>query len=279
MVKDPRFYEWRPDSPYRIYADGKWKGERQTPDWRRKALDFAEGSFKRIDAVSGILEQGGEGNMQEALCTLARELFFLHLTVRESSGRAVKALDLLSRYTAPAPVPAAAPEGKEGTLFQGSFRDLPFEPAEGPYFPLHAWLFSAAVFGKHKEKEWQGKAEEEGQRISPHSGSTETAELYNFLRGTLIVEGSAAIPGVISAVEELERRQDENGFWPGISPWHGYNVLAHSDLASAVRQLDKIEKNIIAMQNRDGSWGISGDEKPLATFLMAHALANRGFLK
>ena len=80
-------------------------------------------------------------------------------------------------------------------------------------------------------------------------------------------------------MEELERRQDENGFWPGISPWHGYNVLAHSDLASAVRQLDKIEKNIIAMQNRDGSWGISGDEKPLATFLMAHALANRGFLK
>ena len=78
---------------YRIYADGKWKGKRQMPDCRRRALDFEEGSFKRIDTVFGLLEQGEGGNRQAALCTLARELFFLHLTVRESSDRTVNALD------------------------------------------------------------------------------------------------------------------------------------------------------------------------------------------
>ncbi len=132
---------------------------------------------------------------------------------------------------------AAAPAGRGGSLIQDTFRDLPFEPACSPYFPLHAWLFSAAVFTKHKEKEWRDKAEEEGKRITSRCGNTETADLYNYLRGTLIIEESAAIPGVIYAVEELEKRQDENGFWPGISPWQGYNVLAHSNLAHDGRGL------------------------------------------
>ncbi|MDX9800311.1 MAG: hypothetical protein RBT69_03115 [Spirochaetia bacterium] len=275
-IKDPRFYEWPKESPYRIYADGKWKGERHLPDWRRRALDYAKGSFERIEAAKETIDPGtGIGAaVNSSLYTLVRELFFLHLTVRESCKDVERALLRLRKY---ADGSAAGETG--GTRDKTLFFDLPFESGGGSFFPLHAWLFSAAVFGQHSEPQWQILAAGEGKRISIHCESIETAELYNFLRGTLIVEGSIAIPGVTSAVEEMERRQEqESGLWQGIAPWHGYNILAHSSHPSALRQLERIEKNIIAMQNSDSSWGSFADERPLATFLMAHALSGRGVI-
>lgn len=276
---DKRFV-WDAESPYGIYADGKWKGMRENPLWKNRAADYAEPIYaKYIDETGGRQTDCKEKQFLPSPVLLARDLFFLHLTVRDYSAAAGKMIGMLYDFAENREM-ANGWDGYEDT--DDAWFDLPFEKGDS-FFPLHAWLFSTAVFGMHETEKWKDAAAKEGSRLFPPSesglsGSRErpAAEVYNFLRGTIIVPQHGAIPGVAKAVDELEKLQGGDRLWRGIAPHQAFNALAHSPLPAAARQVEKALPALLALRNPDGSWGRNEREKPLATFLMAHALSGQG---
>ena len=253
---DPRYYPWAPDSPYGIYAAGRWFGSRDDPAWKSRARRWAE---KNSPVYRGELPKS-----DSSVLSLVKDLFFLHLTVREGSPEISKALDCLKNF-----------KGSRRHLGQNT-ADIPFEPAEDPGFAIHAWLFCAAVFGKADSFTWRKSADMMGKMVQAQGDQLSSGSLYNFLRGTLILPEAEQIPGVVEAVHHLASRQGASGFWSDLAPWQVYNIMAHSSHQEAGIVLEKMESFLLGRQNRDGSWG-SGEQKPLAAFLMAHGLQNRGW--
>lgn len=256
-IIDPRYFPWTFNSPYEIYAAGRWFGSRENPAWQDRARRWA---IRNSPVYRGEFPES-----EYAVLSLVKELFFLHLTVRHESPEILKALELLKSFE-----DSQAHRSRTST-------DIPFEPAEDPDFVIHAWLFCAAVFGESDSPAWQESAERRGRRILTEDKSLHSGSLYNFLRGTLIVAGAEDIPGVTEAVGYLAARQEDSGCRSVPAPWQLYNLMAHSTLQEALRILEKLEPTLLARQNRDGSWG-TGEQKALATFLMAHGLQNRDLL-
>jgi hypothetical protein len=70
---------------------------------------------------------------------------------------------------------------------------------------------------------------------------------------------------------------DLSGQWPAQIPFfQTVNALARSRLNLARRQLAKALVVLLNTQNRDGSWG--NEDHEWNTFLVVHALKNKGFL-
>ena len=255
-IKDPRNFPWKLNSPYEIYAAGRWNGSREDPVWKTRARRWAE-------LNSGIY-RGELSGSEISTIGLVRELFFLHLTVREETLDITKALSFL--------------KNREGTQVQlkGEMPDIPFEPEGDLFFITHAWLFSSAVFGQSGSFVWQQSAENAGKRIQSEAENINSRSLYNFLRGTLIIPEAEQITGVKDAVRNLAVRQNSSGFFEDIAPWQIYNLMAHSTQPEAIKILEKLEPPLLKLQNSDSSWG-AGNQKATAAFLMAHGLQNRGY--
>ncbi len=257
MNMDPRRYAWDQDSPWAIYAAGRWFGSRDDPAWQDRARIWAEQN-------SPVFREELYESKLSALA-LIRDLFFLHLTVRENTPGITAGLNRLKSL-----------QGSQEHLGQAP-PDIPFEPAADPDLVIHAWLFSTAVFSSIVPPVWEDEAAQRGREISNAPGTCSSGGLYNFLRGTLIVPSAEKIPGVAQALETLSARQEDRGFWPDLAPWQMYNLLAHSHHPTAEKMLDKLEGPLLSRQNRDGSWG-AGAQKPLAALLMAHGMQNRNRL-
>jgi hypothetical protein len=251
---DPRHYPWTKDTPYEIYAAGRWTGNREDPAWQARARAWAE---RNSAVIRGELPVKNPSPL-----FLTRELFFLHLTVREGSPEISRALQLLGDLA----------QSREHLGCKA--RDIPFEPADDPDFVIHAWLFSAAVFEENGSPRWREVREKQERRVLSHGTALSSGSLYNFLRGTLIIPESESRPGVREAVKILEARQENSGFWSDLAPWQMYNLMAHSTLPEAEKIVERLEGPLLEKQNQDGSWG-TGSEKSLAAFLMAHGLQNR----
>ena len=257
-IKDPRTYPWKTDSPYEIYAAGRWFGSLEDPVWQNRARRWAE---RNSPVYRGELEASGSSAL-----SLVQELFFLHLTVRGARPEINEALDYLKSLENSRQHLGKKPE------------DIPFEPAEDPDFAIHAWLFCAAVFGQAAGPAWREVAVRQGRQVGAADDAWSSGRVYNFLRGTLILPEAENLPGVVEAIRILAARQEPAGFWPDITPWQAYNLLAHSTHPEAARILEKLEPPLLSRQNSDGSWG-SGAQKPLGAFLMAHGLQNRGWFE
>ena len=254
-ITDPRNYPWPLNSPCEIYAAGRWFGSREDPAWQDRARLWAE--------QNSPVYRGELSGVKTSALSLVKELFFLHLTVRTVSPEISEALALLKSL--------------EGTQDHRGLKaaDIPFEPEVDPDFFIHAWLFSAAVFGESDGPGWRESAEKAGKQILAGGGNLSSGGIYNFLRGTLIIPEAEKIPGVVEALRLLADRQESSGFWKGLAPWQVYNIMAHSAHPQALKILEKLEPPLLGLQNPDGSWG-AGAQKPLAAFLMAHGLQNRG---
>ena len=255
-IQDPRFYQWEFNSPYEIYASGRWTGSRDDPAWQKRAAEWA--------VRNSAVYRGEPLSERIPVLTLVKELFFLHLTVRQATPEIAEALGLL--------------EGLEGPENSAGSKevDIPFEAEGDPDFVSSAWLFNAAVFGLADIPSWRETAGTAGRRIKYGDRFSGSRSLYNFLRGTLVIPGSEKIPGVAEAIRLLADRQDSSGGIDGLAPWQLYNLMAHSSHPAALEILEKLEGPLLQHQNRDASWG-EGAQKPLAAFLMAHGLQNRGF--
>lgn len=254
-IKDPKAYPWEADSPYEIYAAGRWFGSRDDPAWQARARRWAE--------LNSPVYRGNLSATGVSAPSLVKDLFFLHLTVRNGAPSIFKALELLKTL-----------EGSREHL-GWKIEDIPFEPAEDPDFVIHAWLFNAAVFGEAAGRPWMETAARQGRRVQTEGDAWSSGSLYNFLRGTLIIPEAESLPGVVEAIRLLAARQESSGFLQDLAPWQVYNLMAHSAHPEALKILEKLEPPLLKLQNRDGSWG-SGGQKPLAAFLMAHGLQNRG---
>ncbi|MBN2050457.1 MAG: hypothetical protein JW760_08450, partial [Spirochaetales bacterium] len=165
-LKDPRSYPWKANSPYEIYASGRWFGSREDPVWRSRARRWAE--------LHSPVYRGELNGYRTSAVSLVKELFFLHLTVRAGSPEISEGLKLLKTM-----------EGSKEHLGKRPW-DIPFEPAEDTDFILHAWLFSTAVFGEAAAPAWREAAEKQGQIIETLGDTWSSGSLYNFLRGTLV---------------------------------------------------------------------------------------------
>ena len=257
IIKDPRKFHWVFNSPYEIYASGRWTGTRTDPAWQKRAAGWAE--------QNSSVFRGEYRPDKDPAVSLVNELFFLHLTVRETSPEINHALDSLRNM-------------KNTDLYSGeTLPDIPFEIENAENFTAHAWLFNSAVFGLAEDSLWWKFAETEGKKLKTAGRNAGSCSLYNYLRGTLIIPGAEKVNGVPEAMLRLSERQDASGFIKSIAPWQLYNLMAHSAHPTALKILENIEKPLLKLQNSDSSWG-EGAQKPLATFLMAHGLQNRGFL-
>lgn len=254
-IIDPRKFSWKRNSPYAIYSSGRWSGSREDPLWQDRALSWAR--------HNSSIYRGEPSWKESSVVNIVTELFYLHLTIREITPEIAEALTFLIDMK------------NLKNLKREKTNELPFETENDPDFVTHAWLFSAAVFGRANKTDWLETAEAAGRNIKSDFQSS-SCSIYNFLRGTLIIPEAEEIPGVIEAIKLLASRQREDGIIRGLAPWQVYNLMAHSSNPHAVNILEKLEANLLEKQNPDGSWGI-GRQKPLATFLMAHGLQKRGF--
>jgi len=254
-------------TPAGLYARKKWLNQELTPQWKA--------DFQRC--VAAILaQQSSDGSWKGSCVDTIRNLFTLHLTIRETNQEIDSALDWLMER---------ALEAVKGRLLDVEFLNherlaaLPFAPGDFHTFLTSAALFLASIFGREEDAyvfalyEWYANA-----ILTDKELPREWASLGNILRAFVV----HPVYSMNSATERLVTKfagvQGESGCWEnGIDPYQTVNALAHLDAEEADAQVRKAFGYLIAAQNDDGTWGDSGRE--WNTFLVVHAMKNKGIDK
>jgi hypothetical protein len=250
-------------SPAGLYARQKWLGEAENPTWKN--------DFERVkrSLTTGLVDAKG------ILETIVR-LFGLHLTVRESKPLIDNALDgLLDRI---------AVERDQLTVMMdqvprySNLKNLPFIESRPDIFVLAATLFMATIFGRDSEPaiislfEWL-----EGKGITDKGLWFDSASSPNIMRAMVVHPVFSKSEATELAVRRLAAMQKKTGEWGNqIHFYQTTNALAHLDLQQADAQLERAFRRLFDIQKSDGTW--SGSEPEWNTFLVVHALKNKGIL-
>ncbi len=270
---DPYGIFYRNSSPFGLYARKKWLQEDKKSAFK---LDFNR-TVSKIYAA-----QKEDGSWNYSAVDTARELFSLHLTVREKTAQIQKALEwLMNLRTAGARKKSVNGEKNSDALFPPLRHTLPFLPSGKRCFLNAAILFLATVFQLDEKSEYR-KIYAEWQSEIIHSGKTLTpAERNNILRAYVVNPNQENQPLIDKIIGSLKKQQTKRGDWgEEYDFFQLFNALAHSSSVDADLQVRKALPLVFASQKTDGTWGARPLQNPVfATFLTIHALKNKGLLK
>ena len=255
-------------TPAGLYARQKWLGDSDTSEWQD---DFRE------TVLSLMNGQSDDGSWNESPLESIRRLFGLHLTLRNRTGEIDKALDWLMKHTLnhnilnlAEPIEPLAPD---------AFRELPFTPGGHRHFSLVcATLFLAAIFQRGSDSSVMAHYHLLSRWVHENTGGMDTwSDISNALRSLIVHPDFSECPAIATLVDRLGEIQDTSGRWPSQIPFfQTVNALAHLRLNSAHRQWVKALTILSNTQNVDGSWG--NEDREWNTFLVVHALKNKGYL-
>lgn len=254
-------------TPAGLYARQKWLDESSTAQWQD---DFHETLHA---LMSG---QSDDGSWNQSLYATVRRLFGLHLTRRNQTLQIEKALDWLMRHTLnhnistlAAPIIPASPD---------AFRGLPFIPGQTHVSLVCMTLFLATVFQKGQEPDVLANYHLLSPWVAQNANVLDSAaDKSNALRALVVHPDYAEDEATAALVNYLDQIQESSGCWPVPIPFfQTVNALAHLHLEQADRQWDKAQAILCRTQNGDGSWG--SEDREWNTFLVVHALKNKGCL-
>ena len=253
-------------TPAGLYARKKWLNQELTPQWR---ADFQ----RRVEAI--LCHQSPDGSWQDSSVETIRNLFALHLTIREANQEINSALDWLIEQAMDT---AKGLPVKSESLSSEKLRGLPFTPGSFAHFLVSATLFLATIFKREYDAdilalyEWR-----------THSILTEKdrppgwASVNNMLRALVVHPMYSQNTATEKLVTKLAGVQEESGRWKkDVNLYQTVNALAHLDLEEAGSQLPKALTYLAKTQNKDGTWGAA--DREWNTFLVVHAMKNKGVL-
>ena len=271
---DPYGIFYRDSSPFGLYARKKWLHEDRTPAFK---LDFNR-TVSEIYAA-----QKEDGSWNHSAVDTARELFFLHLTVREKTAQIHRALEWLMRLHAEVAGEKTDMNGEKNmnAHFPTMGHTLPFLPCRKWCFLNAAILFLATVFQIEEKSEYRKLYEEWQSEITRSRKTLTPAERNNILRAYVVNPKQEQQPLIGKIISSLQKQQTERGDWgEEYDFFQLFNALAHSSSRDADLQVQKALPLVFASQKADGTWGSRPVQNPvLATFLTVHALKNKGLLK
>jgi hypothetical protein len=254
-------------TPAGLYARQKWLGEADRPQWKIEFQETTAALWK---------DQLPDGSWRHSPLTTIRQLFGLHLTVREASAGIRAALKwLLDKIKLRADKIIVACDVE---LTAESLQGLPFVAGRQDLWMVAAVLFLTTIFGAERDPDisalyrWLSALgiQNKGQWF-------DKATSHNIFRALVVHPVFAGDKATRLAVEHFATLQTENGEWQNEVPFfQTLNALAHLDLAQAESQLEKAFKRLFENQYSDGTW--SRSEPEWHAFLAIHALKNKGLL-
>jgi hypothetical protein len=255
-------------SPVGIYARKKWLNQEQTPQWK---IDFQRA------AETLFTEQSPDGSWQGSIVETTRRLFDLHLTVRESNRPIEIALDWLAEKALRVANGRSIP-GEE--LGGGRLHSLPFTPGGFDLFVMGATLFLSSIFGRAHDSDVLDMYEWLSRRVLAKECRTPGwSSANNILRALVVHPVYSHHEATATLVMRLSQaHQEESGRWKKAVPLYlTVNALAHLDSETVDRQVNRVFGYLAEIQHTDGSWGRA--QREWNTFLVVHALRNKGILK
>lgn len=248
-------------TPVGLYARKKWLGQENDGECQR-AFD---------NTVASLLEgQFDNGSWNTSFIDTVRRLFGLHLTIRYATGAIHQALDWLFDEL------MTADQQEDQTLVD--LDGLPF--VQGRLHSLHRGmaLFLATVFGRENDHEVIALYHSLSQRVLQDGNIWDNSgDVSNIFRALVVHPIYAKSSATARIVEGLLKIQEDSGIWAGSFPFYmTVNALAHLDIPSAEKQLEKAFVLLSRTQNQDGTWGNA--ETELNTFLVVHAMRNKKIL-
>jgi len=267
LKTDPYSVFRKSKTPPGLYARRKWLGQGEDRAWQR---DFKEQTERLFE------DQTPDGSWGGSITETVRRLFGLHLTVRTPNAAIEKALDWLITKALGTPGPRRQTGG--GSLSRRELLGLPFTPGSSASFALAATLFLAAIFEKSQDPRiMKGYALLDERMFRKGMRRCGWAGFSNYLRALVVHPEYKKRRITRQAVMALAGVQTPDGRWPGGIPFYQtVNALAHLDVKEARDQLTPAFERLARTQNPDGSWG--GSHKEWQTFLVVHALRNKGLL-
>jgi hypothetical protein len=166
----------------------------------------------------------------------------------------------------------------EIVLIPDRLNGLPFAATRWKFFIRPASLFLAAIFGKATDPGVDPIYIQLAANVTDSSAfRSDAAAMHNALRALVVHPDDRFRPATRSAVSWFAARQTARGDWgPKIPFFQAFNALAHLGIPEANSQFDDALELIIDSQNGDGTWGSA--DKEWQTFLVVHALRNKGIL-
>jgi hypothetical protein len=253
-------------TPAGLYARQKWLNQELTPQWK---ADFQ----RRVEAI--LCHQSPDKSWQGSAVETIRNLFGLHLTIRDANSEIDTALDWLTELAMDA---VKGRSTRNEPLFNERLRALPFTPGSFDTFLISATLFLSSIFGREEDAyvlamyEWQANA-----ILTEKDHSQEWGSLNNMLRAFVVHSMYSMNTATEILALKLAGIQDDSGRWgKGIDLYQTVNSLAHLDLEEAESQVEKAFRYIAETQNDDGTWG--SDDREWNTFLVVHAMRKKGVL-
>ena len=254
-------------TPAGLYARQKWFGEADTEQWK---VDYQA-------VVNTLLaDQLPDGSWHQSTIETIKRLFGLHLTVRESNINIDNALAWLLRKINLQEDTIHVDANELTTNLE--LAGLPFIPSRPSMLLTGATLFLSTIFGRWNDTKvldlyhWLDKmgCKDLGRWFG-------TASSHNILRAMVVHPEFSKSSATALAVDFLSGIQTSAGDWEPYLPFYQtLNAIAHTDLPSADRQLEKAFSHLAETQNEDGTWGRS--EPEWDTFLTIHAMRNKGLL-
>ncbi len=251
-------------TPAGLYARQKWLAERQTPQWQHE--------FKSTVALL-TKDQETNGSWRASTTLTVKQLFGLHLTVRQPTPQINKALDWLLEK-ARRQLNFAEGRSKKSTASPIP-EQLPFVAGRRDGFTLGATLFLASIFGRQNHSQilalFQRLDEDAHQKQLYWKDLT---CLNNIFRAFVVHPLYANQLAVRTAVRQLRTLQTAKGDWgPQLPFYQIVNALAHLEMPEADQQLEPAFQCLVQSQKPDGTW--STDQPEWHTFLVVHALKNK----
>jgi hypothetical protein len=250
-------------TPPGLYARQWWLNQGDTHSYK---ADFKA-------TVSELESTETEINDRHAriLDTIHR-LFGLHLTVRHPNPSIGKALSEVIAESRDASLM------NETVPFPDRLQGIPFAASHWRFFILPAALFMAAIFEQATAPEVDRLyAQLAAEMTVTTAWQNDAAAMHNALRALVVHPDNRFQPAIRSALTWFAARQTAQGDWgPAIPFYQAVNALAHLNMPEANVQFDRALPHIISSQNTDGTWDSVDTE--WQTFLMVHALRNKGIL-
>lgn len=251
-------------TPVGLYAREKWLKDRQKPDWRAA-----------FESTLALLYKGqsANGSWRHSVTMTIRQLFGLHLTIRQPTPQINKALDwLLDKVQRQFHL--NNDRNKEITDLQ-MFEQLPFVAGRRDGFLLGATLFLASIFDRQNHPQILSLYQLLNEDAQENQAYWRDLTCFNNILRAFVVHPIYATKGAVrAAVGRLEALQTTVGDWGHQLPFYQIvNALAHLDLPQAENQLQRAFRYIVESQRPDGAWGTHQPE--WNTFLVVHALKNK----
>lgn len=250
-------------TPPGLYARQKWLNQGETETYRADfAATVAKLRYADIDT----------GSREERILVKLHRLFGLHLTVRNADRSIEIALSEVIGEN------KVRSQQIGIVLIPDRLQGLPFAATRWNFFIGPASLFLAAIFGKATAPEVDQLFAQLSVDVTESiTFRSDAAAMHNALRALVVHPDGRFRPGIRSAVSWFAARQTARGDWgPNIPFFQAFNAMAHLSIPEANSQFDDALELIINSQNGDGTWGSA--DKEWQTFLVVHALRNKGIL-